>query len=155
MNRDRQIALRGDGELRGENGGLVREVVAFDPAIESDLADAGVRMRVELRAKMIQPVRRAPRHIPRMQAERRQHPRLSRRQRGDRGPVVLPRSIHDGALQIQHRQNGSEMRREARVVEMIVGVDSLHLKSGEETEGCHAKAQRRKELRPRLRSSVR
>ena len=48
MNGGRQIALGGDGELRGEDGGLVREVMSLDPAIEPDLTDARAGMCVEL-----------------------------------------------------------------------------------------------------------
>ena len=47
---------RGDGELRGADELLVGEIVALDPAIEADLAEAGARVGVELAAERGEPV---------------------------------------------------------------------------------------------------
>ena len=44
---DGEVALAGDFQLPDEDAVLVGEVVAFDPAIESRLAQGGVRMAVE------------------------------------------------------------------------------------------------------------
>jgi hypothetical protein len=41
------IAFPGDGELADEDAFLVFDVMAFDPAIESGFADAGVGIMIE------------------------------------------------------------------------------------------------------------
>jgi hypothetical protein len=51
-----EIALGGDGELPGEAGDLVGEIVAFDPAVEADFADAAAGVGVELGEEVFLPI---------------------------------------------------------------------------------------------------
>ena len=121
-----EIPLRGDGELCAEALGLRGDVVAFDPAIEADFADARTGMRIEKIHKRLAPGGAASVHMPRVEPERRQHPRHLRGERGDRGPVVLARAVHDCAAHAERGQLREKIRtprQQARVVEMVVRVE--------------------------------
>ena len=90
VDRHRQIALCSQRQLLRKNRRLIREIVPLDPAVEANLTDAGLRVRIELAPQFLLPVRRALGDKPRMQAERRPDARILRMQARRRFPSPLP-----------------------------------------------------------------
>jgi len=113
-------------ELGEEHGGLVVEVVVFDPAIEAALAEAGCGVGVEAGAQGGEPIRRTGWGVPWVESEGGlDEGGEAPGEVGREGPVGFGGSVDDAAGDVggfQSAEDLPEVRGEARILKMVVSV---------------------------------
>ena len=126
VNGDGDVSFGGEIELGDKDGFLISGIVADDGVIEADFADGGFGVGVESMGEAIEPSGGAGITEPRVEAKGGGDPRVLLGERGDGRPVIFLSAVDHcvgEAFGVEFLDDLWEVRFEAGVLEMIMGVD--------------------------------
>src|ERR1039458_5287537 len=124
MDAHRQVPLRRQPQVPGKQFLMLLRVAIPNPPIQTALAD-GRRHRVQMSHERRLPVRRPLLYVPGVIAECRDDLRPTASQRQHFRPIFFTRPVdnHPGdAFLLERREDGLTVRRQAGVLQMIMGV---------------------------------
>ena len=129
MQRDRPRKTPAELEMGAQHRELVGQVVHRHPAVETGFANSGGGPCGKQSLKGFQPVGRALRLPPGVQAEGGHRPVNAFLQPGDKRPVRFARAVDDPAADAgapARSEGGLKVRRKTGVLEVAVGVGEAH-----------------------------